>query len=451
MANYSDKLALGEQALADFIYGKINAAALESKLSASLSSCKFFDRANTFTVKIVKNSRSKEPFFGARVYPALDLIDEIVESAVTELHPFKDLRTAWQKIDHWVIELDGSIFDRNVISLTPKEIMAMLLHEVGHTVFSDKVLERFYRAFKSMQIHMKSAEKDTIRLGYAIFAIPLATSCGIRSWTRGRNGIREEFFADKIVKDCGYGEFYISLLDKLISTFGNSTTDVSDAVAENQVSERCRWASNNLVDTVRRRTKLGNDLYIQSTETRSDYLHALYARVLSSMGVNLRERYSGDAVESATFQKLMGDPDLMKAYEFDCNTDKWRTVDTCMEAAVNRDKYKPGTPAFESILRRKVKDGLPSWVDIDRIDIEIDRMQNHNDRNFVLDMIYSKIDEINEFMEYVGADPRMKQKYEPEAIRMLERLEKQRNRVLDRKTFASRYSVFVKSPVGYDG
>ena len=55
------------------------------------------------------------------------------------------------------------------------------------------------------------------------------------------------------------------------------------------------------------------------------------------------------------------------------------------------------TKAFEAILRSKVKKGLPSWHSIDEIQLEIDRMTNHHDRAFVLDMIYEKIDDINDF------------------------------------------------------
>lgn len=449
MSNYEDKLAVAEGTIADFITGKCNVSKLESVLTNILSSCNFYQRPNQFQVSIVKTDNLKQPFFGARVYPAIDLLEKIVSETVVELHPFREIAESWRKIDHWVIELDSGLFNRNVISLLPKEIMAAILHEIGHTVYSDKVLERFYRAYKTMYVHMKTAEKDAIKLGYAIFTVPLAISCGLRSWVRGRRAIREEFFADRMVNECGYGDFYVSLLSKIVEAYGNAMIEENDTECDNRVSERVRWASVNIVDTVRRKNRLKDDMYLASANTPSKYMKALFAKTLNEMGINLRERYTGDAVECQV--AIMDRPDFKQAFEMITDTDRFMQLSDAIEATLHRDKYQVGTPAFESILKRKVKKGLPSWHSIDEIQIEIDRMTNHHDRAFVLDMIYSKMDDINEFMEYIQNDPVLVRKYQTEANRMLEELDAQREAVLRRRNFANRYSVFVKYPEGYEG
>lgn len=451
MPNYSDKLAVAEQCVSDFINGKYTVGKVEKTLSMALSNCTFYNRKNTYEVTIVKNDRTKEPFFGARVYPALDLLDKIVNEVVVEYHPFKDIRTAWQHIDHWVVELDSGLFNRDVISLLPKEIMAAIMHEIGHTVYSDKVLERFYRSYKYMYVHMKNAEKDTLKLGYGLFAIPLALSSTIRSWVQGRNGIREEYFADSIVNDCGYGDFYVSLLSKIVEAYGNAMTEDNETESDNKISERTRWAAVNIVDTVRRKSKLSNDLYLQSASTPSTYLKALYAKVLNTLGVNLRERYTGDAVEANLDILSMATPTFESQYLIDDHNANFQKWNDAIESALHRDKFTPGTAAFESILRGKLKKGLPSWIDLDRIQIEIDRMTSHHDRSFVLDMIYTKMDEITSFMDYVSSDPNLERKYRPEAEQMMRQLEEYRDAVLRKKSFATRYRVFVQSPEGYEG
>lgn len=451
MPNYEATLEVCESAISDFIYGKISVGRLQDTLGKLLSTCDFYHKKNTFEVSIIKNDRTKEPFFGARVYPALDLLDKIVSEVVVEYHPFKDIRTAWQKIDHWVIELDSGMFNRDVISLTPKEIMAAILHEIGHTIYSDKVLERFYRSYKFMYVHMKNAEKDTLKLGYGLFTIPLALSSTVRSWTRGKNAIKEEYFADNIVSKCGYADFYVSLLSKIIEAYGTAMCDNSETEGENKVSEKTRWAAINIVDTVRRKSKLSNDIYLQSASTPSMYLKALYAKVLNTLGVNLRERYTGDAAECTLVAFCMGEPAFESTYAFTYDTDQYRKWDALVEANLNRDKWKVGTPAYESTARRVIKKGLPSWIDLDRIQLEIDRMTNYHDRSFVLDMIYDKMDEINTFMEYANRDDVTARKYAPEAQKMLDTLENYRNQVLARRSFAKRYRVFVESPAGYEG
>lgn len=302
-----------------------------------------------------------------------------------------------------------------------------------------------------MQVHMKCAEKDTIRLGYAVFAIPMSVSCGIRSWTRGRSGVKEEMFADKIVRENGYGNFYVSLLNKIIECYGSGIVDGSEAESENRVSERTRWAATNMVDAVRRRTKLKDDMYLEAARTPSEYLKALHASIMHRMGIGLREKYSGDAVECslATFTKYPAEV-LEQVCEAHCDTDAFRNFDAILESVAHRDKYTPGTPAFEGIFNGKFKKGLPSQLDIDRIQIDIDRISNHNDRTFVLDLIYNKMDDITEFMEYAeGAN--VAKKYEPEARRMMNQLNDMREQVLRKNNFATRYAVFAKVPAGYEG
>ena len=451
MSNYDAKLSLAEQAISDFINGKTTVKKMENMIAVALNGCNFYGRKNTYEVTVVKNDKNKEPFFGARVYPALDLLDKIVNDVVVEYHPFKDIKAAWNHIDHWVIELDSGMFNRDIISLVPREILAAILHEIGHVVYSDKVLERFYRSYKVMYVHMKNAEKDTIKLGYGLFTIPLALSSTIRSWTRGHNAIKEEYFADQIVTDCGYGDFYVSLLSKIVEAYGNAMTDDHEAESDNKISEKTRWAAVNIVDTVRRKSKLSNDLYVQSMTTSSTYLKALYAKVLTTLGVNLRERYTGDAAECTIEVLEMSQPAFEATYELTCDTDLFRKQTDALEANLHRAKFTPGTAAFESARKGKLKKGLPSWIDIDRIQIEIDRMTNHHDRSFVLDMIYDKIDEITSFMDYISSDDQLTRRYQPEAERMLKALNDYRDEVLRRRSFATRYRVFVKSPEGYEG
>ena len=446
-----------ELAFSDFTCGRCNIGALEKRIAKNLSECTFNSRKNTYIVSIIRNGKASEPFFGARIYPTIDYMEKIVSETVTEAHPFKDINAAWDKIDQWVIELDSAMLDRDALSLTPKELVACLLHEIGHTVYSDKVIERFYRCYRSMRVHLNCADKDAIKLGYALFMVPLSVSCGIRSWTRGRNGIKEEFFADQITRTEGYGDFYVSMLSKIIEAYGSAILDETETACDNRVTERMRWAAINITDATRRRNKLSTDIYMDSAKTPSAYLKSLGAKVLSSVGIGMKEKYTGDAVESTTVLEMMlSDKPIdfnnpKTGYSVTYDTDRYRTFDAAVESRLANPKYHPGTAAFESILKRKVRKGLPSWMDIDHIQIEVDRITNHHDRMFVLEMIYSKIDDINESMDYFSGDKRMFERHKPEADAMLERLEELREAVLRKSSFATKYEVFVKSPAGYEG
>lgn len=446
-----------EQAVSDFVAGRLNVGALEKRIAKDLSNCRFLGRTNTFTVCVVKNTRSKEPFFGARIYPAIDYLQNIVENTVADANPFKELQEAWGNINSWVIEIDSSMLDRDLLSLTPKEFVAALLHEIGHTIYSTKVIERFYRCYRSMRVHLNCAEKDSMRAAYTLFMIPLSVSCSIRSWTRGRNGIKEEFFADNVTKTEGYGDFYVSLLSKIISAYGSSICDESETISDNKVSERMRWATLNISDETRRHNKLANDLYMESAKTPSQYMKALSAKVLNLVGIGMKERYTGDAVESATMiGMIMGDKpidfsNVRYGMSFDYSSKEWLHFNDAIESALRNPKYVVGTPANEAFMKKKIRTGLPSWMDIDHIQIEVDRINNHQDRSFALEMIYNKIDDINEFMDSIKGNQRLREKYEVEAQRMLKRLEELREAILRRNNFSSKYEVFVKYPAGYEG
>lgn len=449
MPDYSDKLSVAEDSLAMFINGKMNAQRLGEKLSAVFSAIPFFGVKRNYHIAVVNTGMVKEPFFGACVYPKIDEANKISELTVVKSVPFADIKKAWQNIQDWEIELDSQLFNRNEINITPKEVIAIMLHEIGHVVYSDQSVERFYRAYKATRAKMKSGEFETIKLAYAIFSIPLSISCQLRSWKRGKAGINEEIYADNMVKDAGYGDDYVSAMSKIIAGFGSYMANDISMMSDEKVKERVRWANMNIVDFVRRKERLASDLYMEGARTPSQYLKNMYSSVLRTLGVNLRENYTGDAVECTI--EILNDPACMETYSVNIDTKEFAAFDAAVESTLHLARFTLGTPAFESISFSKKKKGLPSWIEIDRISIEVDKISNQSDRQFVLDMIYDKMNDITQFMEYVCQTDEGRNKYEAEAQRMLDALNTQRERVLAKRNFNKRYRVFVPSPEGYEG
>ena len=445
---YEDKLLMIDDAFSDYLKGRYSISQLEKKIASVLAACSFYGRSNKYTIMVVKN-QGKEPFFGARIFPAIDDAHKIAEGVVVEGKPVQELRSAWKKIENWVIEIDSSIFDRNTLNLNPREMTAILLHEVGHTIYSDKVIERMYRAYKSAYVHMNIAEKETLKIAYALFMVPLSASCALRSWVRGRNAIKEEYFADKIVADNGYGENYVEALTKIIEAFGNSIVNTNNAEADADVETSIQWAMVNVCDMTKRKNRLKDELFYKTVKSSSGFLKALAVKILNELGVNMREKYTGDVVECTL--DLFSMDNVEKAYEVNFDTAAYMQFDGMLERSLHADRYTPGTAAFESFRRNRVPDKLPSWEEVDKIKIEYDRMTNHYDRTFVLDLIYDLINQINEFMESIEDNPSKVRKFKPEADKMLAELEDLRRLVLRKSSFAKRYQVFVKVPDGYEG
>ena len=115
------------------------------------------------------------------------------------------------------------------------------------------------------------------------------------------------------------------------------------------------------------------------------------------------------------------------------------------------EKSKIDKIAQEAMFRKKKKSIVPSQLDVDTIFVEVDRIQNHADRRYVLDLIYTQEEKITTFLEMYEKDEMMMNKHKTKMEGMLKQLASMRQCVLDKRSFDKQYKVFVKYPVGYEG
>lgn len=430
------KLKVAEDALQEYISGRGNVPKLENALSTAFSACPFRNRAKKFTVIMSKkNFGPNDEFFGMMVFPAVDQMEQIAKDVCTEFTPFKTFSDAWKNIDEWVIEIDPRLLDQAKIGLNQKEAVACMIHEVGHTVYSDKVPAKFRRVWGNNLAKANTATKAGIKAGYVLFMIPLAVALSVTNIPSSlTNDQNEERFSDSLAKECGYGEYLISALDKIISCYGMIDPRTASAIAENKITAELQWSVKMVTNIVDRRNRLASDLFGKSAKSKSEYIKRLSDYVMTNIGVTMRESYSGDAVESIL--SAMDNANYEKAYEFDCFTPKFNAWDSSIHAAMTGSRFTPGTPAFEGILNLMTKKGLPNWRDIDQIQIRIDKIRTNEDRELVLDIIYDFINEITNFMDYMNKKGRGSQ-YRNEAEKMLRALDEYREIVLNRRVSGS--------------
>ena len=107
------------------------------------------------------------------------------------------------------------------------------------------------------------------------------------------------------------------------------------------------------------------------------------------------------------------------------------------------------SPAIESAKRGRAPK-LPSQYDIDTISIEVDRISNHHDRIYVLDLIHDRLDQIQEFEEFVEYTGEIK-RYSTKIKMLRDALDQLRIAVLRKNNFDKKYGIFVKYPAGYEG
>ena len=147
-----------------------------------------------------------------------------------------------------------------------------------------------------------------------------------------------------------------------------------------------------------------------------------------------------DKIDSGEL-KLSG---LLQSYTIiDTDLTSVRALENVINTSLRQDIV---TESFKS----KKPPKLPSDYDIDIISVEIDKIENHYDRMYVLDLIYNKIDQITEFIEYSEATGTYN-KYKFKCESQLKALEKLRLAVLDKRTVKNDLRFIVNYPKGYEG
>ena len=432
-------LTLMDDSYNKYLVGDISQAEMCRNLAAALSSFPYDAGKKEFTVQVTSNKTGNEKFFGMRVYPDIEEMDNFCKDLVNEGDKirFTDIVKKWKKIDKWFLEIDGTCFDRNQFNFNPKELTALTLHEIGHIIYSDKPIEGFYRAYQEVKTRMNSSDKATQKLMYDIYMIPLTLACMQRRWVNGKNEVQLEIIADKTVVELGYGQYLLEALDKITRAIGSLNSQNN----QDELSSSMNWCQQNIADIMKRKEQLKDELYYRAVRTKSNYMKAMTIIILDKLGFKLRERYTGYVVENTI--ELLSDPEVMQ---------KYMPIVDAMESA-KFDKFynmmhSSNSIAMEAIFnkRKKVKVELPSQYEIDAIAVEVDKITNHHDRIYVLDLIYEVLERINNFEEAISPDPSLVKKWSAKIRQMKDELEALRQAVLAKKTFATSYKFFVKLP-----
>ena len=432
-------LTLMDDSYNKYLVGDISQAEMCRNLAAALSSFPYDAGKKEFTVQVTSNKTGNEKFFGMRVYPDIEEMDDFCKDLVIEGDKirFTDIVKKWKKIDKWFLEIDGTCFDRNQFNFNPKELTALTLHEIGHIIYSDKPIEGFYRAYQEVKARMNSSDKATQKLMYDIYMIPLTLACMQRRWVNGKNEVQLEIIADKTVVELGYGQYLLEALDKITRAIGSLNSQNN----QDELNSSMNWCQQNIADIMKRKEQLKDELYYRAVRTKSNYMKAMTIIILDKLGFKLRERYTGYVVENTI--ELLSDPEVMQ---------KYMPIVDAMESA-KFDKFynmmhSSNSIAMEAIFnkRKKVKVELPSQYEIDAIAVEVDKITNHHDRIYVLDLIYEVLERINNFEEAISPDPSLVKKWSAKIRQMKDELEALRQAVLAKKTFATSYKFFVKLP-----
>lgn len=443
-------LSMMDDTFSDYIKGKMSDESFEAKLGKVMSALPLKNHKN-FEVAIVNNNK-KEPFFGLRIFPVIAEMDMIAEEIINKRISFNKLIEKWRSIENWYLEIDAQVFLRYEINFTPKELTAMVIHEIGHTLYSEKLISIMYNAFKESQMRMKLADKASLKVLYSLYMIPLSIGCMQKNFIDSKNQISVEYYADSILKEYGYLEHLASALDKIIKAYGSQNE--SDNYKKKNITQSIVWCNMNVADLARRKEKLKDEIFYQSIKTESNYFKAVCVKVLNEIGVKMRERYSGAVVE-CTIDMLQSDytygDEMLPLFEafvpfidvkIGSQLDRrWHTV---------KESFNEEAAVEGLIFNRKYKKvQLPTQQEIDEIMIEIDKIQNNRDRIYVLELIYNLSERIDVYEQYHRKKEVARDKAKIDVLRR--EIENLRTAVLNKKPLSKEYKFFVRYPEGYEG
>lgn len=439
-----------DKAFFERLSGRLNNGQFEKRLSEILTAADLNGSNKRFTVTIIDG---KNEFLGLCCYPDMSQYSSVLQNSIADSSQpsqYNKMCELWfSEIRDWHIEIDKNCFDRRLINFTEKELTAMLLHELSHVVYSDRTVEKLYRAYKLNRQSLKhrglNAAPVDIVLG-VLYLIPGTIACGLHKASVCRDGLREEYICDKVFGIRDYQEHLVTAMDKIIMKFGTTSAYDTTGANEKKIDASVKWCNFNAEHMVFRRDSLKRDLVNMASGTRSRYSKNVILFVINKLGIGFKDRYTGDMVAAESVIEIVGTDELPLSgfsLKYDI-VDKPKEL-AALELAIKTSSQQTAMEGVGSKIRK-----LPSGYDMDMIEVEIDRVEDHQDRIYVLDLIYARVDQINEFIDFYGENSQEVKRNKAKIDKYRKQLDAMRIRLLSKHNIDKSYRVFIHNPPGYD-
>ena len=208
------------------------------------------------SIDIVKNTSNV--FFGMNIYPSINDLRRIADLMISDKTRSEEFIHSWNEIEEWCIEIDSLLFDDLGFDIEAGELTALLLHEIGHVIFSDEVPKTTLKVVKFNVLKRELMFRNLFKEGNVnglIMSFPIIEACSNKSFSK--KSLNNELNADEFVRKCGYGKELYTLIDKLIVNGQNSMVNKHIKEKEQDISIITNWSLDNINSFV----------YDESTET----------------------------------------------------------------------------------------------------------------------------------------------------------------------------------------
>lgn len=368
----------------------------------------------------VTKSNILSKFFGMRVFPTKERVTELVN------HIRLPKNNSPFLINNYIIEIDGRLLYDKSLKMTSGEIVAMLLHEVGHIVCTDRVYTEtrsvILTAMTKYGVSMLSLSKFLVSANPVSFLLELVVIQVCTNYSLHLISQKSEMDADKYVINKGYGEELRSVFMKFIKTGQNHILYRNKDEFKENNNTIADWSVDNLINYDTRLNKISQYLKVQYDNNESIYLK-LYLKDK----VNKLE----DLVKNII--------DRMKLSE---NLEKIhvRTDNEILSEFFNFISRFP-----EKITKK----------DVDDVRIEMQRIEDIDDKLYVMEMIMIRKDKVQMAINYLTENPNNPKKYKIPDLETLKSYFQDlcglQDQVVQMRIPEKTYGVFIKYPTGYEG
>lgn len=379
----------------------------------------------TLNVDIVKNDTNK--FFGMSIMPEADLMKQMIDSIIAQESKIQTTVKLWNSCKVWNLEIDSLILYDNNLNANPAELVAVLLHEIGHIIYSNSIPQKIHKITRYHLSSSSIAVKELIKWEkvHKLLYIVFIDACTSKNFNY--INANHERVADKFVVKMGYGDALNQFINKLIASHGNSMIAKTDALIEKEIKSSINWTFINIAELQFRKKKLRQSLQTELLKNPSLLVRKFIQEIKSDFFGGDEAVYEGSQY-GAAYEGLR--------YEMAFDTKYNRIV----------------KEAFNSIFDKQGRVKKINQNDIDIVEIEIGRIVNEDDKIYVLDLIYDKLEIVNAALDFIEASKKEKVYHSKETLNNFKKqLEHLRKTVIEKDITPTEYKIFMKYPKGYEG
>ena len=396
-----------------------------------------------FEVSISNNEVHR--FFGVNVFPSNETIRNMcalmyksLGGRLCEEHDDSDhIVKEWQKCDCWRVEFDADMLYDISIKYSAPEIAAAMVHEIIDTVYTSTIPITVFRQFNMWSLEVKPVVRALLKHEkiQSLLHLAVLEACESKIF----RPLSDEDEDGKVMRELlclfGYRDDYTKLLERFVANGQMSLIEKTYKDVKHDIKIIMTWITNIINELEFNKTNLKDALESEKSASSSE--------IVKQALTHIRDEFFEGAVDN--YRVLL--------------SEQWH--DTPHDAYASELAFECLVKSLKAIATESVntlfdKNGYLKKVtqlDIDILVVEAGRITTHDDKVYVLNMIYDRLKVINSALDYMeNKDTKhVVKQSKASLLDMKKQLEDLRKTVLATRIVEKDYGVFIRYPKGYEG